>query len=148
MRAPESGLRELRSYDEPRYLHQFAARLPDGSLVRGGDLGQLRSGLVGDAEEVRCHFHVPLSRSRMGALRTTRDDTARALAHALSHPDPPHLVIETYTWPILARRSRAGLSGSDLTSGIVREFRRVLAEIERAWTSRGGGAPPARGLRA
>lgn len=117
------GLEELRSFHEPRYLHQFAVLEPDGALFRGPDLPALAKAPLRDAQEVRCHFHVPLSRSRLGRLRTTRDDTALALKHALRHPQPPHLVIETYTWPILARRDAQEF----LASNIVREFRWVLA---------------------
>ncbi|MFQ5653741.1 MAG: metabolite traffic protein EboE [Planctomycetota bacterium] len=124
-RRSPAALAELLGHDEPRYLHQCAGRRPDGTLWRGRDLGALRRAPLAELEELRVHFHVPLSRARIGRLHTTRTATARALAHALRHPRPPHLVIETYTWPILA--SRRGPEA--LTAGIVREFRWVLGEI-------------------
>lgn len=122
-RSPQ-GLAELSAFDEPRYLHQFAIQRQDGSVDRGADLPELGSQDLEDAREVRCHFHVPLSRSRMGRLHTTRPETAQALAYALSHPDPPHLVVETYTWPLLD-----GGEGSSLVQGITRELRWVLDQI-------------------
>ena len=147
------AVEEILGYHEPRYLHQTVARRSDGSLWRGADLPDLRSGRreASEWDEVRVHFHVPLSRARLGALRTTRPETAAALHHALRHPDPPHLVIETYTWPYFAKKAtRAKKSGSVrptatraserqsrdertkvLIDGIVDEFRWVLGEIEK-----------------
>ena len=124
------GFAELLGYREPRYLHQSVARRKDGSLWRGADLPDLRGvrNELDQFDEIRVHFHVPLSRARMGHLRTTRKETAAALAHALRHPDPPHLVIETYTWPYFA-----GKDGKDgekaLIDGITAEFRWVLGEM-------------------
>ncbi len=121
------GFEELLGFREPRYLHQSVARRKDGSLWRGSDLPDLKHarGELEDFEEVRVHFHVPLSRARMGHLRTTRKETAAALAYALKHPHPPHLVIETYTWPYFA-----GKDGEKaLVNGISGEFRWVLGEM-------------------
>ena len=86
--------------------------------VIGSDPGEIR-----ESVEIRCHFHVPLSRARMGRLYTTREDTARALRYALDHADPPHLAIETYTWPILTKNPNT------LVQGIVREFRWVMEQM-------------------
>ncbi|MFN0057610.1 MAG: metabolite traffic protein EboE [Planctomycetota bacterium] len=124
-RAP-AALRELMRFDEPRYLHQFAgtsATRASDALDRGRDLGELNSARARALEEVRVHFHVPLSAARVGRLQTTRADTARALNYALSLREPPHLVIETYTWPLLARNGGA----QALVHGITREYRWVLA---------------------
>ena len=53
--------------DEPRYLHQVTARTSSGTLLRAGDLPEMRSALgevSGEAwwrdTELRCHFHVPV----------------------------------------------------------------------------------------
>ncbi|MGE3165980.1 MAG: metabolite traffic protein EboE [Planctomycetota bacterium] len=116
-----SAFQELRHYDEPRYLHQFAARREDHTLVRGADLSHLDAVDLRDVTEVRCHFHVPLSSARIGRLGTTRADTERALRFALRHPQPPALVIETYTWPLLA----SGRSPERQIRGIAREYRWV-----------------------
>ena len=120
-----AAVAELRDYDEPRYLHQFAARHKSGTLVRGSDLGELPTEGLRDLEEVRVHFHVPVSRAKIGKLTTTRDDTERAIHHALRQSDPPDLVIETYTWPLLAKTGDKAI-----VDGICREFRWAASVID------------------
>ncbi len=129
-------LTDLLRYDEPRYLHQVVGRKADGSLWRGADLSAVKElskrELLG-IEELRVHFHVPLSKSEIGPLKTTRTETASALEHALQHRDPPHLVIETYTWPYLSQREaeQANLSSEKLLlEGIESEFRWVLDQFD------------------
>ncbi|MEM7167925.1 MAG: metabolite traffic protein EboE [Planctomycetota bacterium] len=128
----QAGVAQLRDFHEPRYLHQFAARESGGDVLRGSDLPELDRIDMSDVDEVRCHFHVPLSRARFGRLTTTRNDTAAALAHALAKSDPPHLVVETYTWPLLA----AGDARQQIVSGITREMRWVLGQIPAATDAR------------
>lgn len=128
---PEA-LAELLGYREPRYLHQTVGRRRDGSLWRGADLGALAraGGSLEELEEVRVHFHVPLSRARLGSLRTTRREAAAALEHALRHSDPPHLVIETYTWPYFTKKAGSRREARQaLVDGIVKEFRWVTEEM-------------------
>lgn len=116
----------LLGFAEPRYLHQTVVRrAADGGLVRLADLPALRRTTLQADDEVRVHFHVPLSVARLGPLHTTRAATAAALDHALAHPHPPQLVIETYTWPLLARQEAPGA----LVGGITREFRWVLGRL-------------------
>jgi hypothetical protein len=146
---------------EPRWLHQTIGRRRDGSLWRLADLPDLArasAAELAEIEELRVHFHVPLSRARLGRLPTTRTATAAALRHALAHRAPPQLVIETYTWPWFAARAREGTASSRagaakkpgnraaaplaeaeraaadraLVAGIIGEFRWVLGEIARA----------------
>ncbi len=117
--------RELMRYDEPQYLHQFAARLHQGSILRGADLDTLPVVHDRDLEEVRVHFHVPVSKSELGILETTQDDTRAALAYACKRPVVPDFAIETYTWPILAPRPE------EIVEGIAAEFSWVLAEVAK-----------------
>jgi len=160
-----AALAELLAYREPRWLHQTIGRRRDGSLWRAADLPDLARSSAAELsgiEELRVHFHVPLSRARLGSLRTTRAATAAALRHALAHRAPPQLVIETYTWPWFAGRAREGgaparagrggkaekraaaaLAGVEraaadraLVAGILGEFRWVLGEIARARIAR------------
>ncbi len=114
-----AAVRELRQYREPKYLHQFAGRRRDGTIVRGSDLNRLNAQHLSECEEIRVHYHVPLSRARLDRLSTTRKETADAVAHARRHSDPPHIVIETYTWPLLAATKHA----TELVNGITRELR-------------------------
>ncbi len=124
----EDAMEELLGLREPRYLHQVVGRRRDGSLWRTADLPDLAridDSTLSELDELRVHFHVPLSRARLGRLRTTRAETGAALQYALGHPKPPHLVIETYTWPYFT--GKAG--DRSLVDGIVGEFKWVLGEI-------------------
>jgi hypothetical protein len=56
---------------------------------------------------------------RFRKLQTTQEDTRIALEEVRRKRMTEHLVIETYTWPILASEDR-------LVSGIVKEFRWLL----------------------
>ena len=123
---PSEQLDELLAFDEPRYLHQFAWTDAAGAIHRGRDLPQLPSVNLDAVEEVRCHFHVPLSAQHIGTLSTTREDTSRALQHALNHEDPPQLAIETYTWPLLIG---ANHEQPNLADGIVAEYAWVLDQV-------------------
>lgn len=126
--------RELTRYDEPRYLHQWVARNGEGKIVRGPDLPTwLEREPDPTIEELRVHFHVPVSAESSGALSTTRDDTARAIAHARAHADPPQLAIETYTWPILAGSEADADARTDaMVRGITEEFRWTLAQLDHS----------------
>ncbi|MFH5802454.1 metabolite traffic protein EboE [Alienimonas sp. DA493] len=96
-------------YAEPRYLHQtFAAnRSGDGWTVRGraADIEPQFADAAPpeflDAEVWRTHFHVPISRTDLGPLNTTRPELTAALAAVARLPYAPHLEVETYTWPVL-----------------------------------------------
>lgn len=125
------ALAELLAFSEGRYLHQSAGLRADGSLWRGRDLPQVRRAPLAELQEVRTHFHVPLSRARLGRLRTTRSDTASAIEHFLRHRQSPQIAIETYTWPILAAGTRLGTRERQrhLISGIAGEFRWVLKQL-------------------
>jgi hypothetical protein len=128
-RAPR-GFETLRRMNEPRYLHQFCGRDRDGrSIWRGQDLDELprrlRPDLHPDLDELRTHFHVPLYLQRYKNLRTTREETAAAVRRTVREKLCDHLVIETYTWPVLAREDR-------LVRGISAEFRWLLGEIASA----------------
>ncbi|HIA27584.1 MAG TPA: hypothetical protein EYN79_05620 [Planctomycetes bacterium] len=125
------GVEELLAFAEGRYLHQSAGLRADGTLWRGRDLPALRRAPLSGLREVRTHFHVPLSRARLGRLPTTREDTSAAIGHYLRHRDPPQLAIETYTWPILVAKRGLGAAERQrhLISGIAAEFRWVLAQL-------------------
>jgi hypothetical protein len=141
-----SDVDALLALDEPRYLHQVTARAADGTLLRCGDLPELRAALGGPAgdawwrgAELRCHFHVPVDLAQLagGALGTTRDHADATLAAALAHPerwgsDDLHVEIETYTWDILPRAARGP---GELVDGLAREYAHVLGRLAAAgWT--------------
>ncbi|MBI4601603.1 MAG: metabolite traffic protein EboE [Planctomycetes bacterium] len=125
-RAPEA-YRELRGMDEPRYFHQFCGRDAAGQAVwRGLDLRELPEKLVRgrhpDVVELRSHYHVPLYLIRWRRLRTTREETRAAVLEVLRARRCSHLVVETYTWPILATEDK-------LVAGIARELEWLLGVI-------------------
>jgi sugar phosphate isomerase/epimerase len=111
----------LAAYVEPRYLHQTFGRAADGTLRRQVDL---TAGLVRDpaAEWLACrpwrvHYHVPVDAERIGPLGTTRRELERALRAIGSLSYPPHLEVETYTWPVLPNAS-----AEPLAAGLAREL--------------------------
>ena len=123
-----AAYQDLRRMDEPRYLHQFCGVDRRGQLAwRDLDLDRLprrlERGRHPDVVEIRSHFHVPLYRRRYHRLHTTQDDTVRAVREVVRRRWTRHLVLETYTWPILAGKER---QREKLLDGITREFRWLL----------------------
>jgi hypothetical protein len=121
----------LRSFIEPRYLHQTLARSSAGQIARWTDLDEriLRDPPVefANASEWRVHFHVPIDAENLGPLGTTRAAVGEALA-AVKQPDyAPHLEVETYTWNVLP-----GAAKVDLVEGLTRELRAADELIARA----------------
>lgn len=127
--------------DEPRYLHQVTARGPRG-FARAGDLDEARAAWGAgeaswrEADEWRCHFHVPTDLVGDGEAGwgTTADHAAEVLAVALAAPerwgtDELHVEIETYTWSILTQATRGA---GELIDGLEREYRHVLGLAARA----------------
>ena len=111
----------LATYVEPRYLHQTMARAADGSILRAVDL---TADLVQTpaAEWLACrpwrvHYHVPVDAERLGPLGTTRADLRAALAAISGLGEPPHLEVETYTWPVMA-----GGAATPIVTGIANEL--------------------------
>ncbi len=127
-----AGYRELRALDEPRYFHQVRAADDEGrEVARWADLGRLprdvKSLAAGGRHiaEIRSHFHVPIHAARWRRLSTTHGETARAVRHVVRKGLCRQLVIETYTWPLLAREDT-------LVDGISSEYRWLLKVIASA----------------
>lgn len=161
------GWEMLRGLDEPRNLHQVVARRrTDGRLLRFPDLPALWEKKGGETrleefDELCCHFHVPLHvelRGAGGALRNTREAVGPAARFALENGLTDNLVVETYTWPVLAaatttaattagkEAARALLGGgeqgkfsaADLRAGLAAELRWAAKQLRPA-----PPAPPA-----
>lgn len=123
---------ELLQHIEPRYLHQSAARMKDGNVVRLADLPDIRQQDLSTISEIRTHFHVPLSGARHGKLHTTRKEATALLKEALRRQEQaPHIAIETYTWPLLTRGVKKSEQRKRLVDGITAEMR---------WARRAAGA--------
>jgi hypothetical protein len=141
-RSAGRAYQELRALREPRYLHQVRGADSAGEPVFAApDLGELpprlegrrpgkagsrrEAGDLGRLEELRAHFHVPIHAARWRGLATTQSETREAVVAAVQSRRCRQLVIETYTWPLLAREEA-------LVAGIAREFRWLLKVIEEA----------------
>ena len=119
------ALGQLKALDEPRYLHQVVAKGRDGSLVRFEDLPdlwnprRLKGRTLGDFPELRCHFHVPLFADfgSQSALNTTRAVVGPAARFAVREGLTNNLVVETYTWNVLAALAAAGNAGAQAVTG-------------------------------
>ena len=132
------GLAALRSYDEPRYMHQTlgADAIRNGRVIlRAVDLPEL-----GDVPPrvacLKCHFHVPLFQAADGALATTADEITAPLSYVLDADLTRHISLETYTWNvIMASGAAGGAPGSEseqvagVHDGIAREFKWVLDRV-------------------
>jgi hypothetical protein len=123
LRSP-AAYKDFRGMHEPRYFHQFCGQNATGETIwRDLDLDRLPRQLSktkhAEVAELRSHYHVPLYLKRFRKLQTTQEDTRIALEEVRRKRMTEHLVIETYTWPILASEDR-------LVSGIVKEFRWLL----------------------
>ena len=129
---------QLKALDEPRYLHQVIARTQAGEIARFEDLPhlwdakKLKGRTLEDFAELRCHFHMPLFAELNGALTTTRDAVAPAVAYALQENLTDNFIAETYTWNVLAGLAQSGNAAAravvgtdgkvDVDRGIVREL--------------------------
>ena len=128
----KSAYEDLRDMNEPKYFHQFCGTNAGGEVIwREDDLVHLPRKLDRakhpDVAEIRSHFHVPLYLERYKRLYTTRDDTERALREIVKRRSCPHLVFETYTWPILTGRKN---QREKLIDGISREYRWLLSTLD------------------
>lgn len=136
--ADRSAREALARFAEPRYLHQTFARLADGRIVSTPDLTAAhalsppREWL--EAAAWRVHFHVPVDASRLGPLGTTRVELHRALEAVGRLPEPPHLEVETYTWPVLAGKETRDPQARQeaIVAGLAREL-----VATRAWLAAG-----------
>jgi hypothetical protein len=137
----EAGRRALFALDEPRYLHQVRGQASH-AVAAARDLPDLvrawrdESSAWHKCDEWRCHFHVPVDVQKLAdvGLSTTRDYADEALRLALDHPDEwrkpeLHVEIETYTWDVLPRAARGA---GELVDGLEREYRHVIAQLEKA----------------
>ena len=136
----------LLALDEPRFLHQVTsiAGPPRDGFEHLPDLPALRAALDAEerawleADEWRCHFHVPVDLKEAAGLGTTRTHADEILKAALADErawtsDELHVEIETYTWSVLP--GGAPLSESEIEAGLASEYDHVIARLNDAgWT--------------
>ncbi|MEQ9453808.1 MAG: metabolite traffic protein EboE [Phycisphaeraceae bacterium] len=123
IKATSSSREALRSFIEPRYLHQTnVTRAGRDTLYEDLDVA-----LAAPFDEARVHFHVPVFLETVGDLGTTRDEIASALSSARA-VGVTHFEVETYAWPQLPE----GVWTGSLEAGIAEEFRYTQHLIEAA----------------
>lgn len=93
------ALARLRSFAEPKYLHQTFGRAADGTILKFNDLGPALddANFINTATEIRTHFHLPifLENACHPALGTTREELVAVLENC---SDVTNCIeIETYT---------------------------------------------------
>lgn len=112
----EDALERLRSFVEPRYLHQTMVRDTNGDMRFHEDLP-----LAFEQEEARgcwrVHFHVPVFATDLGGIATTADQIRECLLAVGDRM--PMLEVETYAWNVLPE----GVFSGELTTGIAEELR-------------------------
>lgn len=117
----------LKSFNEPVYLHQVKALMPEGAIASWYDLPTaLEEGpTMQEIEEVRVHFHVPLFASNFGTLSSTVGSLEPRFFHALRKGVTSHVEIETYTFDVLP----AEFSPGDVVKSVGREYSWVMQEL-------------------
>ena len=128
LESPSSAIARQRlfTFAEPRFLHQVVAKTSRG-LLKCLDLSELEDPDEAwcEAEEWRCHFHVPIWWEGDGVLSTTKADWIAALTQSATLSYAPHLEIETYTWDVLPEEERKHMADGHLTASVVAEFSAV-----------------------
>jgi len=119
-----ADVQALGRFAEPVYLHQAAARWPDGRRRSWPDLpGALRDLAGGPPPRtVRVHFHVPLPFGGGAGLRSTAALLRPSFFRALRSGAAEHLEIETYSFDALPDGS-----AGDVVDSVAGEYRWTLA---------------------
>ena len=95
---------QLKTYAEPRYLHQTSIRRGlDGPVDFYEDLSEAFQNAGEDScdDEWRIHFHIPIHLKEIGALGTTQSHI-KAVTDFLKEKNVIYpLEIETYAWNVL-----------------------------------------------
>ncbi|MCC6848948.1 MAG: metabolite traffic protein EboE [Deltaproteobacteria bacterium] len=116
----------LAAFADDVYLHQVVERR-GGALRRFVDLPDALAAALGDRSlrEWRVHFHVPLFREDLGALRSTQPWTAALLRRLAADGYAGHLEVETYTWDVLPARFR----DEPVAAAVARELRWTMDRL-------------------
>ncbi len=120
------AIEQLRSFNEPKYLHQTMVR-------RGSEepkfYEDLHLALAAESDsafgEWRVHFHLPIFLERFGRLQSTQSEIEKCLAAAKTTTDCTHWEVETYAWGVLPPELKA----DKLASGLAREMQWLAERI-------------------
>lgn len=127
------ALEQLRTFSEPKYLHQTTVQNQSGQVQMFEDLSDALEHANNNPlrDPWRVHFHVPINVVRFGQLESTQNDIAPCLEALLSKNLTGHFEVETYAWSVLPESMRE----AELATGIARELHwvdRWLQEREAA----------------
>jgi sugar phosphate isomerase/epimerase len=117
------AMAQLRSFVEPKYLHQTTVRNGEGGTSFHQDLPEALEA-HGPTGRWRVHFHVPVFARSLGLIGTTQGEIG-ACFEAFEE-DLPMLEVETYAWGVLPE----GLFREDLAEGIAEELRFTRTLLE------------------
>ena len=112
----------LQSFSEPRFLHQVVGNKDDLFALDLSDVATPSSTWT-NADEWRCHFHVPLHWQGNEYLNATTQDWQAALKFAVETELCTHYEIETYTWHVLPPDE---FDASNIATCVTAEFEAVL----------------------
>ena len=84
----------LAQFNEPKFLHQTTVQTNDTFLCYDCLEDALKANERGFW---RVHFHVPIHKTKMGAIQTTQQDLAHCIKVLKTH-DIETWEVETYTW--------------------------------------------------
>ena len=116
---------ELARFAEERYLHQTFAKHPSGRILKLLDLTKEHATAPSadwlDCESWRIHFHVPVHKTSVARLATTRPQLDEAILHLPKLSHQPHLEVETYTWNVLPTDDAPRVE-FDLVEGLAAEL--------------------------
>lgn len=125
----ERMLADLKSFAEPRYLHQTSVRGQESTAFYEDLPAALAANLDPRDTEWRVHFHVPVNLSRVSRLATTQAEIRECLGSFGGQCPPKHFEIETYAWPVLPEPQRP----RDLADGIAAEMNWFESEASNAF---------------
>lgn len=118
--AARQAYEQLKSFDEPRYLHQTCIAQQNNnndSVIFYDDLSLAIASNPPDGLW-RTHFHVPIFLENFGFLQSTQRDIIDCLDCIQRISDCQHFEVETYAWNVLP----ATLQCPDLSAGIAQEL--------------------------
>lgn len=116
----------LGAFADDVYLHQVVERGAAG-VRRWVDLPEALAAAGDDREarEWRIHFHVPLFRADLGAIRSTQPWVAELLRTLAARRYQGHLEVETYTWGVLP----AAYRGEPVATAVARELAWTMEQL-------------------
>ena len=113
-----SKLQQLRSFAEPRYLHQTSVRVDDKTLFYQ-DLYDALESHPEPRGQWRVHFHVPIFSPSFGPIGTSQSEIIKCVQAIEDTGEPlPHFEVETYAWNVLPE----SLKEAKLADGIAKEI--------------------------